>query len=294
MMTKMAQLCSRLEKAMGSVDLHLPIVGVKLFGSHEVFSEQVADYLPTGISLTCCQAVRQACLGDPVLLTIDNIGCIAGAISLGLVDKDQDRPLSGPRVYTEIMRSQSDTGREIEPPAPKDFTDGTVYACRSERRPEFCLFGKEDSGRFKDIDTARLAIAGMTAIQPAVTKGLFFYPPELDGMDLIPDIVILSVRPVELTKIIQAWAYNTGRRVTADMGPLRAVCSDMIARPYLTGEMNVSGYCLGSRIIAGFGADQVGVGMPFDVFETVVQGMEASKTGYPFHLYPGAEKSRAS
>lgn len=288
MTTRMARACSRLKEALGSGEIDLSVAGVKLFGEQEVFSQEVTDHLPTGITLTCCQAVRQACLGDPVLLTVDNIGCIASAISLGLVDQSMDRPLKGPRVYTEIMRNQSGAGGEFEPPTPKDFTDGTVYACRSAERPEFCLFGKEDSGRFKDVETARLAISEMAAIQPAVTKGVFFYPPEFEDMDLVPDVVILSVRPVELTRIVQAWAYNTGRRVTASMGPLRAVCSDLIARSHLRGEMNVSSYCLGSRIIAQYEANHVGIGMPFELFETMVEGMEASKKGYPFHLYPGA------
>ena len=44
------------------------------------------------------------------------------------------------------------------------------------------------------------------------------------------------------------------------MGAVRAVNSDLIARPYLTGEINVSPYCLGSRLVAGFEANYMGPG----------------------------------
>jgi hypothetical protein len=33
----------------------------------------------------------------------------------------------------------------------------------------------------------------------------------------------------------------------------------------------------------------MGIGIPMKAFELVVKGMEASRTGYPFHKYPGAK-----
>ena len=50
---------------------------------------------------------------------------------------------------------------------------------------------------------------------------------------------------------------------------------------------HVAPYCLGARLIAEFEADRMGIGMPFSIFEELVKGMEDSKTGFPFQLYPG-------
>ena len=69
------------------------------------------------------------------------------------------------------------------------------------------------------------------------------------------------------------------------------VNSDLMARPYLTGEINISTYCMGARLIAEFGPDRMGIGIPFDKFKTIVEGMEASQKGYPFQLYPGASQA---
>lgn len=74
------------------------------------------------------------------------------------------------------------------------------------------------------------------------------------------------------------------------MGGLRVVNSDLIVRPFLTGEINVSTYCLGARLIAQFEADRMGIGMPYKDFLTIAQGMKDSRTGFPFHLYPGARE----
>ena len=74
------------------------------------------------------------------------------------------------------------------------------------------------------------------------------------------------------------------------MGPVRVVNSDLIVRPWLEQKINVSTYCVGARLIAKFGAERMGMGMPFALFEKMVAGVERSMTGYPFPEYPGADK----
>jgi len=290
MATVIGKMYSAMISSMGVKGLRIPMAAVRLFRQGEDVPAPVMHYHPKDTTLTSCQASRQASLGDAVCLTRENIGCIAAAISLGLVDKDEDRPLGGSRTYTDIMRDQSGLADSFAAPTPKDFTEGTVYACKDSGRFDFCLFGREDSGRYKDVNTAKLAIADMVAIQPAVIKSVFFYPPDFDDIDLVPDVVVFNVRPVELARIIQAYQYKTGKRITCSMGALRAVCSDLIARPFLMQDINISTYCLGARLIARYEANRLGIGISFGLFEEIVAGMIASETGYPFHLYPGAKE----
>lgn len=288
MATIVQKIYSRMITSMGVEGLEIPLTAVKFYRREESLPPPLMDHHPTDITLTSCQATKQASLGDVVCLTRDNIGCVAAAISLGLVDENEERPLDGPRVYTDIMAENAGPDESFVPPAPRDFTAGSVYACRDSGRADFSLFGSEDSGRYKDIETARRAIKGMMAIQPAIMKAVFFYSLDFEEIDLLPDIVLLSVRPVELARIVQAYQYRTGRRVEASMGAVRVVNSDLIVRPYLTQEINVSTYCIGARLIAQYGADRLGIGMPFACWEEVVSGLKESMTGYPFHLYPGA------
>jgi len=275
-------------ESMGVKGLEIPAAYVKFYKHEMPIPKQVSSFYTEEESVMCCQAVRDASLDQPVLLTIDNIGCVAAGISLGLVDQNRDTPLNSPRVYTNLMEEQSVSGRKFNPPSPKEFTTGIVYACRSAGRMDYCLFGPEDSGRFNDVATARAAVSEMAAIQPPVMEGVFFYSNSFEELDLIPDIITLSVRPAELVRIIQGYQYITGKTINASMNGLRVVDSDLIARPYLTQEINVSTYCLGARIVARFEADRLGIGIPFKKFELLVKGMEESRTGYPFHRYPGA------
>ncbi|RJP83334.1 MAG: hypothetical protein C4522_00960 [Desulfobacteraceae bacterium] len=275
-------------ESMGVPGLQIPLTAVKFFRGNDIIPETVLNCRPQGLTITSCQAARQAGLGDGVCLTRETIGCVAAAITFGLVGQDEDIPLEGSRVYIDIMKEHYENRKAFTPPSPKDFTDGIVYACKAAGREEFALFGKEDVGRYKDVETAKSAIRQMSAIQPPDTRAVFFFSYDFEEGNLIPDVVVLSVRPVELTRVIQAYQYNTGKRVNASMGGLRVVNSDLIVRPYLTQEINVSTYCLGARLIAEYEGDRMGIGMPYGVFLEVSKGMKDSRTGFPFHQYPGA------
>ncbi len=272
-------------------DLTIPVTGVKIYSHSDTVPDILMNFHPDSISLTSCQANKQASLGDTVLLTKANIGCIAAAITFGIVDQNDPSPLKGSRTYTDIMKNQSGKEDKFTPPSPKEFTDGIVYACKHSGRNDFALFGQDDSGRYKDVDTAKSAIRDMMAIQPPTTQAVLFFPPDFKDLDIEPDVVVMSIRPVELTRIVQAYQFITGKRVVANIGALRVVNSDLIVRPYLTKEINVSTYCLGARLIGQYEANRLGIGLPYDDYKIVAKGMEASKTGYPFQLYPGADES---
>jgi uncharacterized protein (DUF169 family) len=283
-MTQVKNLYDRMIDALGVEDLSIPTACVKFYKQEDEVPAGVREFEPQGLTLTSCQSTRQAGFGDSVLLTPKSIGCVAAAITFGLVDKNQDRPMGESLVYTDIMKQQAEDKEHFSPPTPKDFSDGTVYACTAAGRPEFALFGSNDTGRYDSPETAKRAMDDMIAIQPATTRAVFLFALDFDEEDVEPDVVVLSVRPVELTRIIQAYQFHTGKRVNASMGGLRV----------LTQEMNVSTFCLGARLIAEFEADRMGVGMPFRIFKDIVQGMEDSKGGFPFPLYPGAKSASAS
>ena len=291
-MNELHTLYNRLIKALNVDGLSIPLTGIKFFKNDEIIPEKILELQPLEISITSCQANKQASLGDAVLLTKQNIGCIAAAITFGLVDQDDNSPFNGPRVYTDIMKEQAEIKENFKPPTPRDFTKGNVYACKDSGKKDFCLFGKDDVGRFKDRATAQKAIKEMIAIQPPIMKGAFFFSINFNDTKIQPDVVVLNVRPVELTRIIQGYQYNTGKRVIGNMGPVRVVNSDLIVRPYLSQEINFSSYCIGARLIAQYSPNKLGIGFPWKLFKETVQGVEDSATGYPFELYPGAQEEK--
>ncbi|MCP3925773.1 MAG: DUF169 domain-containing protein [Desulfobacterales bacterium] len=289
-MTEIKSLYNDIINSMGVKDLEIPLTAVKIFRDKNYPPENIKKYILGNLTLTSCQAAKQAALGDNVCLNRDNIGCIAAAITFGLVDSNQKEPMTGSRVYTDIMKDQSGKDNKFKAPSPKDFTDGLVYACKDAGKPDFALFGSDDSGRYKDVETAKKAIKDMLKLEPANTNAVFFYNKDLKDF-IEPDIIVLSVRPVELIRLIQAFQYITGERVTSSMGGIRVVNSDLIVRPFLEQKINISSYCLGARLIGQYDANRLGMGIPYNDFKVIARGMVESKTGFPFHLYPGSDES---
>ena len=185
-MTAAKELYDRMITALGVEGLSIPVAAVKIYKQGDDIPAGVLDCEPVGLTLTSCQSARQAGFGDSVLLTTKSIGCVAAAISFGLVDKNQDQPLGDSTVYTDIMKAQAKDKENFSPPSPKDFTEGTVYACAAAGRPDFALFGDEDTGRFDSTDTARRAMDEMMAIQPADTRAVFLYSLDFDDVDVEP------------------------------------------------------------------------------------------------------------
>ncbi len=120
-MSELKTLYDSMIESMGVKDLQIPGIAVKFFRKNDEIPENVKKYITDDVSLTSCQAERQAALGDPVCITMKNIGCIAAAISFGLVDPLQDTPLEGSRVYTDIMKDQLPEKMKFTPPSPKEL-----------------------------------------------------------------------------------------------------------------------------------------------------------------------------
>ena len=139
-MTQVNDDYDRMIAALGVEGLDVPTTCVKFHKDGDDIPQGVLDYEPIGLTLTSCQSTRQASFGDSVLLTPKSVGCVAAAITFGLVDRNEDKPMGESLVYTDIMKSQTSDKEHFVPPTPKDFSEGTVYACRAAGRPDFALF----------------------------------------------------------------------------------------------------------------------------------------------------------
>ncbi|MEA3293870.1 MAG: DUF169 domain-containing protein [Euryarchaeota archaeon] len=223
-----------------------------------------------------CEAVRIADENNEVVvINKDNVGCPAAAIALGLVDQYSTEPLGGVRKYTDLMSKTA---------SPADFTKGFVYACNHSENMQFALFGDDDTGRYETLGTAQKAINGMVSIQPDIMDAAVTYTAQ--GLDAIPDVVIIAVNPKQALLAIQGFNFLTGSRFEMNTIGIRGVCADLTAYPFMEQKLNGSFFCLGARAVGGWGGNLLGLGMPFSIFHTMVEGMQRSRNGFPYGAYP--------
>ena len=106
---------------------------------------------------------------------------------------------------------------------------------------------------------------------PAVTYGVVTGP--LEDFTEMPDVVIVYSNPEQAMKLVEGFTYFEGRPPKIRYGAMQAFCSELTAYPYLTGEMNISLFCPSTRMLGKWGCDEMAVGIPFDRFYHVLDGM---------------------
>jgi uncharacterized protein (DUF169 family) len=264
-----------------SDDVRIPVCGLKFVRHDEpdpkeafAASPEWCQELPRTLA-SCGYSYKAARGGLTLRADRRSIGCPAGALSLGLVSSQSHDSFEG-GCYVKPMR---------EPATPADFTAGHVYAPHQSGHPEFALFGDSDCGRYETLDAARRAISEMPVIPP-VMQAVYYYHPALSGVDVEPDLVHIYCTPLEAMRMIQGYSFPTGERFRMSCIGIRGVSCDMTAWPYVRQEINGTFLCLGARGITGWPEEYVGFGMPYSIFKAVVDGLEKSRTGFPYDIFP--------
>lgn len=283
-MSRFAELYQRLLAAYEDPEVLMPCCGLKFIRHEE--PDPIAEFsrsprwleaFPRSLA-SCGYSYKAAKGGWTLRVTRQTIGCPAGAMSLGLVPTDS----------TDIFEDGCYVKSMQKPATPADFTAGYVYAPHQSGHPEFALFGTEDCGRYETLEAARRAVGGMPVIPP-IMQALYYYHPLTSRVDIEPDLVHVYCTPLEAMRLVQGYSYPTGKRFQMSCIGIRGVSCDMTAWPYIYREINGTFLCLGARGITGWEEQYVGFGMPFSHFEAIVQGVEKSRRGFPYHIFPKNE-----
>ncbi|NYT05661.1 MAG: DUF169 domain-containing protein [Methanomicrobiales archaeon] len=88
-----------------------------------------------------------------------------------------------------------------------------------------------------------------------------------------PHVVLVIAPPRAMLKLAQAILYTTGGRIHSSMSGIQSVCADAVALPYMTGKVNFSMGCDGSRKFSGIADDEMVVGIPAELLEGVAQAV---------------------
>ena len=85
-----------------------------------------------------------------------------------------------------------------------------------------------------------------------------------------PDVIVLYVNPVQMMKIAQKLRRNAGKRTVGDFSGVQSLCADVVSKPFLTNESNMSVGCGGSRGFKNIDPDELVVGLTLSDAESIV------------------------
>lgn len=99
-----------------------------------------------------------------------------------------------------------------------------------------------------------------------------------------PDVVLVISGPYNIMRMIQGHAYFSGYTDNIKTCGLQAVCQDITTYPYVTGDINITMLCPGTRMVASWKPNEMAIGMPFSKWYDTVDGV--IQTTNPFARNP--------
>ncbi|WP_353106988.1 DUF169 domain-containing protein [Acetoanaerobium noterae] len=126
-------------------------------------------------------------------------------------------------------------------------------------------------GVYKDLCISK-SVANDMVYCKHICKGVEIKPLE-SYVTYLPDIVIVVTTPFNAMRIIQGYAYNFGQLKNIKMAGMCAICQECTSYPFETNSMNISMLCSGTRCVAQWNENELGIGFPYHYFESIVNGL---------------------
>jgi len=171
-----------------------------------------------------------------------------------------------------MMVKLASTGHDIKVNATHHKCNGGKRALGFMASDEKVRSGKHyfSFGMYDSVSNAKQIMDDVVFLDHEV-YGLAVLP--LEHFEESPHTVIIICYPYEAMRIIQGYAYHFGMARGINILGNQAVCSELTARPYVKDEIAVSLLCSNTRFSCRWKDSELGPGMPFHMFEQVVDGV---------------------
>ena len=118
-------------------------------------------------------------------------------------------------------------------------------------------------GKFESWAACMRSVRQVPHVPTLETYATVYAPLEKTPFD--PHVVVIVAKPRDMLKLAQATLYQLGGRIESTMSGIQSVCADATAQPYLTGRINYSLGCDGSRRFSGIEDDELVMGIPAEI-----------------------------
>jgi uncharacterized protein (DUF169 family) len=118
-------------------------------------------------------------------------------------------------------------------------------------------------GKFESWAACMRTIHRIPHVPERETYATVYAPLEKTPFD--PHVVVIVANPRTMLKLAQTTLYRLGGRIESSMSGIQSVCADATALPYLTGQVNYSLGCDGSRRFSGIEDHEMVMGIPGEI-----------------------------
>lgn len=184
--------------------------------------------------------------------------------------------------YCVMVKQAATKSKKIKSRLEHHTCDGGTTALGLEPSTEKIESGQEyfSYNLYSSNAVARRMRAGIKSLhrKSVSTYGIVVLP--FLECEMTPDVVILILNANQAMRIVQGYEYFTGKKPAIDLGAMQGICSEVTASPYITGELNVSVLCPSTRMLCKWSDEDMAVGIPYELFEMITEGIEATVPNY--------------
>jgi uncharacterized protein (DUF169 family) len=126
-------------------------------------------------------------------------------------------------------------------------------------------------GKFESPAACKRTIDRVAHLGTGDTYATLYAPLEKTPFD--PQVVIIVANPWAMLKLAQSTLFRLGGRIEAEFAGIQSVCADACAQTYLTGKVNFSLGCDGSRKFSGIEDSELVMGIPAEILPEITEAL---------------------
>jgi uncharacterized protein (DUF169 family) len=138
----------------------------------------------------------------------------------------------------------------------------------------------------KDRESGRSEADSMSVIPSAEYKAILLAPLAKAAFD--PDTVTIYGNPAQIMRLIQAWSYIHGQRISGNFGG-KVECTEYLIAPFQSGSPRVAIPGNGDRIFSMTQDDEMVFGLPASGISSLCEGLKSAGkqigARYPITFY---------
>ena len=138
----------------------------------------------------------------------------------------------------------------------------------------------------KNMDTAGTEADSMFVLEKNPNRGIYMAP--LGRSQIAPDTVVIYGNPAQIMRLIQAWVYVQGTRVSGNFGG-KIECSEYLIGPLRQNVARIAIPGNGDRIFSMTQDDELAFAMPASGLQILIEGLKnagkALGARYPVTFY---------
>jgi uncharacterized protein (DUF169 family) len=127
-------------------------------------------------------------------------------------------------------------------------------------------------GKFESSAACKRTIDRVPHLGTKETYATLYAPLEKTPFD--PQVILIVASPWAMLKLAQSTLFRLGGRIGAEFAGIQSVCSDACAQTYLTGHVNFSLGCDGSRKFSGIEDGELVIGIPAELLPEITEALK--------------------